>query len=349
MSKLIKLFLIFLSAVIFLLSVVFCYFFVGSAPVVKNITWGVDFSQMQAESLKLNWKETYLALINDLGIKNIKLHTQWDWVEGKKDDYYFGDIDWQLKTAEQNKVQIIYVVGLKTGRWPECHIPAWATAMSEKDQQAELLKYITVVVQRYKNSSAITNWQVENEPLFNFGQCPAWYYKNTDFLQKEVALVKLLDPSRKVIVSDSGELSTWFPAANIGDILGTTMYRKAWVNISSFGFNFTIPGFYGAYPFSPVFYTRKAGIINFLFGKKVICIELQAEPWAKVPFNNVPLQEQAKTMNLQQFKDNVEYAKDTGLDTFYFWGPEWWYWMKTVNNQPEIWNEAKKIFQSNQT
>ena len=50
-------------------------------------------------------------------------------------------------------------------------------------------------------------------------------------------------------------------------------------------------------------------------------------------------------MNLQQFKDNVEYAKETGFDTFYLWGSEWWYWMKTVNDQPEIWNEAKKLFQ----
>lgn len=345
MPKLIKMLLIFLSVVIFLLLIVFCYLFVGWAPVAKNMTWGVDFSQMQAESLKLNWKETYLALINDLGTKNIKLHTQWDWVEGKKDNYYFDDIDWQIKTAEKNNVKIIYVVGMKTGRWPECHMPTWASSLSQKDQQAELLQYISEVVQRYKGSSAIINWQVENEPLFNFGECPAWYYQNTEFLKKEVDLVKSLDPSRQIIVSDSGELSTWIPAANIGDILGTTMYRKAWVNLSTFGLKFAIPGFYSAYPFPPVFYSRKAEIIKSLFGKKVICIELQAEPWAQVPFSNVSLQEQAKTMNLQQFKDNVEYAKETGFDTFYLWGSEWWYWMKTVNDQPEIWNEARKLFQ----
>ena len=61
---------------------VFCYFFVGKAQEAENITWGVDFSQMQAQSLKLNWKNVYLAILDDLGAKNIKLHTQWDWVEG---------------------------------------------------------------------------------------------------------------------------------------------------------------------------------------------------------------------------------------------------------------------------
>jgi hypothetical protein len=153
-----------------------------------------------------------------------------------------------------------------------------------------------------------------------------------------------LDPSRKIIVSDSGELSTWIPAAGVGDILGTTMYRKAWVNLASFGFDFGIPGFYNTYPIPPVFYSRKANIIKLLFGKKVICVELQAEPWAQKPFYDVPLVEQSKTMDLQQFKDNVKYAQETGLDTFYFWGPEWWYWMKTTQNQPQIWNEAKKLF-----
>src|SRR3989338_4272996 len=82
------------------------YFLVGQAPVQKNITWGVNFSQMQAEVLKLDWKKTYLALMEDLGVKNIKLLTQWDWVEGQQDDFYFKDIDWQIKEAKARGVKI---------------------------------------------------------------------------------------------------------------------------------------------------------------------------------------------------------------------------------------------------
>ena len=52
--------------------------------------------------------------------------------------------------------------------------------------------------------------------MFKFGECPSWYYKNDDFLKKEVALVKSLDPSRQIIISDSGEQSTWFGAAKVG-------------------------------------------------------------------------------------------------------------------------------------
>jgi endo-1,4-beta-mannosidase len=337
MKRIIKMILIALSVVFVLFLVVFCFLFVGSAKA-KEITWGVDFSQMQAQNLKLDWKELYLAMINDLGVKNIKIHTQWDWVEGSPNKYYFNDIDWQLLQAKQNGVKIIYVVGIKSGRWPECHIPGWANNLSEQQEKDTALDYIKQVVQRYKNEQEITYWQVENEPLFKFGDCPSWYYNNKDFLKQEVALVKSLDPSRKVIVSDSGEGSLWFGAAKIGDIVGTTMYREAWAHISdSFGFYFH-------YFFSPVYYSRKALLIKKIFGKDVICIEFQAEPWASKPFYDVSLAEQNKTMNLQIFKDNIQYAKQTGFDTFYFWGVEWWYWMKTIQNQPAIWNEAKQLF-----
>jgi len=49
-------------------------------------------------------------------------------------------------------------------------------------------------------------------------------------------------------------------------------------------------------------------------------------------------------MNLERFQINIEFSKKTGLDTFYLWGAEWWYWMKIKQNQPEIWQEAKKLF-----
>lgn len=335
--KILKNMIILLLLIFGAFAAVFCFFFAGSAPQ-KSITWGIDFSQKQAESLKLDWKELYLAMINDLGARNIKIHTQWDLIEKQKGEFYFDDIDWQLGEAQKNGVKIIYVLGMKSGRWPECHIPKWANNLSESEQKEAILNYIEKIVERYKGYGNITYWQVENEPLFQFGKCPAWYYKSKDFLKQEVALVKSLDPARKIIISDSGEGSMWFEAAKIGDIVGSTMYREVWTHISS---NL---GFYFKQPFPPVFYYRKAMLIKKIFNKDVICIELQAEPWAPKPFYSVPLAEQAKTMNLQIFKKNIQYAKKTGFDAFYLWGVEWWYWMKEKQNQPQIWAEAKELF-----
>ncbi|KKU86167.1 MAG: hypothetical protein UY15_C0014G0009 [Parcubacteria group bacterium GW2011_GWA2_47_9] len=73
-------------------------------------------------------------------------------------------------------------------------------------------------------------------------------------------------------------------------------------------------------------------------------MELQAEPWGPKLLYDSPLEEQEKTMNLEQFSYMIDFAKRTGLDTFYLWGGEWWYWMKEKQNNPAIWNEASKLW-----
>ena len=332
--------LAFLIAVLLLVG----YFFVGKPPRNENVKWGVVFSQMYAEDLGLNWKETYLAILNDLGVKRIKLSAQWDLIEPEEGQYYFNDLDWQMKEAEEKRAKILLVVGIRTPRWPECHIPWWAEGMGKKEQQNEIMKMIKVVVLRYKNSPQLQYWQVENEPFFPFGDCP-WSDKR--FLKKEIALVKSLDPTHPIIISDSGEGSLWIQAARFGDIVGTTMYKRvyfdfAWARERIPGFPNI--GFYVYYPFTPTFYWRKAEIIKKFFRKKVICIEFQAEPWGPVLVYDVPLSEQKRTMDLQKFRYNIEFAKRTGFNEFYLWGTEWWYWMKTKHNNPNIWNEAKKLF-----
>ena len=76
----------------------------------------------------------------------------------------------------------------------------------------------------------------------------------------------------------------------------------------------------------------------------MVCVELQAEPWGPKLLYDSPLEEQQKTMGLEQFKKNIEFAKDTGLKEFYLWGPEWWYWMQEKQGDSSIWEEAKKLF-----
>lgn len=337
MRKFFKILLIIIAVIIAAVFILLAVFLAWPAPEAKSIAWGVDFSQAQAESLKLDWKKVYLAILEDLGARHIKLHTHWNWVEGQKGDYYFTDIDWQLAQAAKHQADVIYVVGMKTGRWPECHLPEWAEKLGKEEQQEKILAYIEATVKRYKNNPAITAWQAENEPLFTFGECP-WYDKS--FLAKEVALIKSLDPSRPVIVSDTGEQSLWWQAAGIGDIVGTTLYRTAWIHITD------KYGFYIHFPLPASAYYRRAQLVKALFGKKVINIELQSEPWVNGAFYDVPLAEQEKTMNLAQFKENISYAKKTGFDTFYLWGVEWHYWLKEKHNKPEIWDEARQLFQN---
>jgi hypothetical protein len=192
------------------------------------------------------------------------------------------------------------------------------------------LDYIKVLVERYKNSKAIWAWQVENEPFFPFGECPKI---EKDLVKREIQLVKSLD-SRPIIFGDSGEFSFWIEAAKFGDIIGTTLHRKVY---------FKEIKKYITYPFPPVYYWRKAKLIDLFFHKKVIITELQAEPWCKNLIYNCEIEEQKITMDSEQFKKNVNFAKNTGMDTIYFWGGEWWYWLKEKQNKPEIWNEVKNF------
>ena len=322
-----------LFVILIILLIVTGYFFIGSAPERKDIVWGVNFSQKHAQYMGLDWKETYSALINDLGAREIKVAGYWDLLEPKEGEYDFKDLDWQLNTAENNGANVFLVIGRKSPRWPECHIPEWAKGLEKTEQQEKILNFLEEVVLHYNDSDVISMWQVENEPFFPFGEC-SWV--DNEFLAEEIDLVKSLDDkNRPILISDSGEGSFWFSAASFSDIVGTTMYRKVWMSQFSA---------YLTYPLPPVFYWRKANLIEKFFNKEVICVELQAEPWGPELLYSSPMEEQEKTMNLEIFKENIAYAEKTGLKTFYLWGGEWWYWMKEIQGQEEIWEEARKLF-----
>ena len=316
-----KCFMIIVLIFLILAFILFWSFFLGRPPRAEKITWGVNFSQKHAQNLGLDWKETYSALIDDLAAKNLKVAAHWDLLEPKENEFYFDDLDWQINTAEEKEAEIILVIGMKTSRWPECHIPDWAKNLSKDEQQKEILVMLEKVVSRYQNSKAIWAWQLENEPFFPFGECP---WADKVFLNEEIEQVKLLDTQqRPVVISDSGEGSFWFSAAKMGDIVGTTMYRKVWFDFSWLKIKFPfLPdfvkkfGFYLDYNyfFPPKFYWQKANIIDKFFHKEVICVEFQAEPWCQNKLlYNCSLEEQKITMNPEQFRKNIGFAEKTGL------------------------------------
>ena len=330
---------VFFTVIITLLTTLFLLLWIHQSQADGKTVWGVDFSESQAVYLGLNPVETYSAIINDLGVKHIKIHINWNATEPTRSQFDFTSLDRMVREAEENDVELILVIGMKTGRWPECHTPKWFKEVAVDERQTEIIRYVSTLVGRYKNSDAVAFWQVENEPLLQFGTCSDWYYdQGTNLLKAEVAAVRAQDPTRKIILSDSGELSTWTEVAEIGDVVGVTMYRSSWeATDKTFGLN--------PYTFlAPEFYSAKAAFIQSFYGKPVISVELQAEPWASKGLAEASLAEQVLSMNPELFKENVEFAKQAGLGTYYFWGVEWWYYMKTTHNQPEIWESSKTVF-----
>jgi len=333
MSK-IKILEIFVLVLLIMFCFVIIYLFLGNAHKTENPVFGVVFSQKHSRDLGLRWRSNYLALLDDLGVKELKIITHWDLIEPKENQFNFKDLDWQLVEAERRDVNVMLVIGMKTGRWPECHIPDWAKGLDKEKQQEVILRLVQMITTRYKESSPIIAWSVENEPLFTFGDCP---WKDKEFLKEEIEMVRSVDSyyKRPIVITDSGEGSLWIEAAKLGDIVGITIYKNIWIsNLEK----------YFTYPYPPFFYWIKQEIIEDLFSKEVVCSELQAEPWCPGLLYNCSLDEQMKTMNIDNFKENINFAKQTGLDKFYLWGSEWWYWMKEEQSQIQIWEEAKKLF-----
>lgn len=298
--------------------------------------WGADFSDLYSKQLGLNSREVLISVINDLKVKDFRLDAHWSEIEKIRGNYNFFELDFQIKEIEKAGGKIILAIGKRLPRWPECHIPEWAREIkNDKIINESLLKYMETTVNRYKDHRAIWAWQIENEPfLRGFGECPRI---DGEFLNKEIVLVKKLDSSRPIILTDSGEFGGWFGAYKRADIFGTTMYRVVQSRFLPIG-NFK-------YPLEPDYFKIKAAIMENLFGKKrIINIELQAEPWLIKRPPDVSLEEQLKVFDINQFKENIEYAKSVGFEKNYLWGIEWIYWMKIKQNHPEFWEEAKKLY-----
>ncbi len=299
----------------------------------EHISYGITFSKKKSIDLGLDWKENYLAILDDLGVKKIRLSAYFDEVEKENNIWTWEDLDWQIDEAGKRGAEIILALGMRLPRWPECHPPKWFDSLNQEEKDKETLEYIEEVVKRYEGKETIKIWQVENEPFLpNFGECPDL---DKDFLDLEIALVRELD-SRPILITDSGELSLWVPAASRADIFGTTMYRDTYSEVFKR---------YIHYPIEPGFFRFKRNISRlFVNPEKWLVIELQAEPWGPEPFEELSREERDKTMSYEKFLEIIEFSRKTGFREFYLWGAEWWYWEKEINNEGRFWERAKGLF-----
>ena len=339
-KKILKTIAVTIASITLFILLVGIYFNLPVENKVEKPNLGVTFSLRYSEDIGLNWRENYIAMLDDLKVRKIRIPIYWDRVEAERDVYDFSDIDWQLDEAEKREAEIILVVGQKVPRWPECFIPKWIgenmdeVRENENLKDEQILEFVGDVVRRYKDREVVKYWQVENEPFLNFGDCPRPTV-GAEMLDKEIEVVRSIDSEREIIVTDSGELSTWIPAAKRADVFGTTMYR----NIYKEGWGYYV------YPIGPRFFLMKKFIIEKLANQEeAIVIELQGEPWVAGWTTNQPLEEQFKSMTAEKLRNNIIYAQESGFDTIYIWGVEWWYWLKIHKDFPEVWNMMKEMF-----
>lgn len=305
--------------------------YVDRAPKSFEPAWGISFSKVHAESLGLNWEESFESMLRDLpALSRVRISAYWPEVEPQKGVYDFQALDEQIALAQKYHKKITLALGYRLPRWPECHFPDWINNLSQTDRHTAVLNIVDKVATRYQGVAEVDRWQIENEPFLTvFGKCPPL---DRNLFQKEIALVKKIDP-HPVLLTDSGELGTWQRAARLADVFGTTLYRTVTLPWGSYLNYFFIP---------PGFYRLKA---RFLVGSidKTIISELQAEPWSENKLlPQLSTEEINQSLSTQQLKDNLEFARQTGFKEVYLWGAEWWYYMKQIG-YPEYWDIIKNL------
>ena len=168
----------------------------------------------------------------------------------------------------------------------------------------------------------------------DFGICPP---EDRAFYAEEEALLRSLDTGHPILVTDSGELNSWLGAAKFGDIVGTTMYRTVFSERTqdSFVYDYIFPS-WG--------YRLKARYVKLLRNKDVLISELQGEPWGAQPFQHMTQEERLRSFSPERFVDLADFARRTQLPEVYWWGVEYWYWEKEVNNDVQFWDFGEQLF-----
>jgi hypothetical protein len=289
---------------------------------VDPAAYGVSFSVKQCRNFGNDSTQTLAWLLKEAGFRRLRLMSYWNEHEKQQGVYDFSELDKQIEMVKEANGVITLSLGARQPRWPENHWPDWAWQADKPERTAALLKYIEVVVNRYKDNPAIISYQLENEALLaGFGERSE---VDRVRLRQEYALVKKLDPLKPVIMTTS---TSWgIPIRRpIPDIVGFSFYNIVYRD-----------GQYHRSLFYPWVHRLRKLAIRLLHWKPVFIHELQAEPWGPAAIWEMSTEEQNKSMNTEQIAMNIKLGKAIKAWPIDLWGGEWWYW-RHLQGDDSIW------------
>ena len=289
--------------------------------------FGVSFSIKQCSAFGLDAHETLDWLIKNAGFGRFRMMSYWNEHEKEQGNFDFRELDWQIKAAQKAGAEVTLCLGARQPRWPENHWPDWAWKASKTERSKTLLRYIETVIERYKNYSCITSYQLENEALLeDFGRNSE---VDRERLRDEHALVRQLDPSRPIVMTTS---TSWgIPVRQpIPDLVGFSFYNVLYRK-----------GAYHRSLFSPLVHKFRRLLIWLLHRKPVFVHELQLEPWGPTAIWKMDNDEQAKSMGPAHIRRNLSLAKRIGVRPIDLWGGEWWYW-RLKHGDDSIWEAVRQ-------
>ncbi|HEX7632962.1 MAG TPA: beta-galactosidase [Candidatus Saccharimonadales bacterium] len=294
--------------------------------------FGVSYSLKMARSFGMTTEETLGWLVQDAGFRRFRLMSYWDEHEKTPGEYNFFHLDKQVKMIAEAGGVITLCLGARQPRWPENHWPDWAWELSKAERTKALLRFIEEVVRRYRDNPAIISYQLENEALLkDFGRRPE---VDRHRLRDEFKLVKLLDPTRPIIMSTS---TSWgIPLRQpIPDIVGFSYYQITYDGKRKR---------YSTAFHKPWMHRLRAALIRLLWRKPVFIHELQMEPWGPHGAKDMSFADQDKSMGPPQIAKNLHLARTVNHYPIDLWGGEWWYW-RHKNGDDSIWQAVQKSIQ----
>lgn len=133
-----------------------------SSPSIGTEIW---IEPGQTKEQIYNWCE----LASKSGLNDIRIFIMWTHVEPKKDCWNFDVYDWVFQACEKYDLRLQVTLNPNQPSWfydrqywSSIHSHA---IFSEIEMKKNAAIYIKKVVERYKNSKALDNWWIMNEPL----------------------------------------------------------------------------------------------------------------------------------------------------------------------------------------
>ncbi len=311
--------------------------------------FGVNFSCKRVEYFGMDCKQALAAVVDDLGVRSLRLSVYWSDVERTPGQYDWSSIDWQLDLLQQHGARAVITIGMKSQRYPEFWLPTWLRLAAKVPPDGfpedypplrdHLLRYLDAATRHLSSSPAVEAFQVENEPFVHSGD--QWHISR-DLVAHEVAVVRAADGgAHPIVVSTSSWLrtdQTWKWILDHADILGQSVYTKwqrgpRWFYVLRYRIGPWTPNLPGQ--------AREAQ----RRGKQLWITELQAEPYEKytVDIRREPTSA-LRSFSLRWLRDNVTLARRSGADRVYLWGVEWWLYLREQRGDSSLWDAGRPLF-----
>jgi hypothetical protein len=317
--------------------------------------YGVNFSCKQAQYLGLDCTRLFATVLDDLGVRHVRIAAYWSDIERRPGVYDFSSVDRLLDMAAERGAGVTVSVGMKGQRYPEFWFPAWlrrATQIPDNGfpednplVQEAIFPYLEAAARHIGAHPAVEAIQVENEPFVHFqGHANGWHIRK-EFLAREIATVRAADPGgHPIVVSHASWVTmddTWRWILENTDAVAQSVYTKRqrgpwpWLYIFPYRIGPLTPDLPGQ--------ARVAAEL----GKQLWIGELQAEPYEhpSVDIRSIPTAE-AASFSPRWLRENVRLAARSGASRVYLWGVEWWAYLREKRGEPELWEEAKSVMRN---